>query len=464
MDEIASAAEYGNGHPRGVNNHGLGNGLASMKTSERLNQIDRVRALGVGNHIASPQLVREFDDFAELPGIIQEASRMMKLRSTEFLEGPAFATDVLRLEEVGNTGLHLTLVDLPGLISVGDGKDIQMVRSLVDNYLESSRTIILAVILATSDAETQPIIQRAQHFDKQGDRTIGIITKPDLINKGTEERVACLAKYQDRTQLQYGFFLLKNPSPEELKVGVTAAQRDKAESEFFSKAAWKAQGLDVSRVGIKNLRLFLPELLDKHIERELPKVREEIYRLLKRVEETIDHLGPKRSQAIQIRMFLTRVSSNFQSIIKGSLNGIYDLNEAELSSSKPGINLRLRAKVHLENERFADFMRMHSQQRKIVSDSDTDENTNASSFARYAADKLCYLAGMPDDKNDYEELTVMEEQMLDWVKEVYPQISIQEASANFHRCTISREFKIFQETIITTFCGICFTSNLSRGV
>ncbi|KAJ5629793.1 Dynamin [Penicillium herquei] len=500
MDEIASATEDGNGHPGGVNNHGLSNGLASMKTSERLNQIDRVRARGVGDHIALPQLVvcgdqssgkssvlegisgipfprqdglctrfpteivlrhdprinkktatlipsqsrtpeekelfaafwREFDDFAELPGIIQEASRMMKLRSTEFPEGPAFATDGLRLEVVGNTGLHLTLVDLPGLISVGDDKAIQMVRSLVDNYLESSRTIILAVIPAPSDAETQLIIQRAQHFDKQGDRTIGIITKPDLINKGTEERVARLAKNQDQTQLQYGFFLLKNPSPEELKVGVTAAQRDKAESEFFSKAVWKAQGLDVSRVGIKNLRPFLQELLDKHIERELPKVREEIYRLLRRVEEEIDNLGPERSQAIQIRMFLTRVSSKFQSIIRGSLNGIYDLNGAELSSSKPGINLRLRAKVHLENERFAEFMRMHSQQRKIVSDSDTVENTNASSFTRYETDQRHYLAGIPNDKNDYEELAVTEEQMLDWVKEMYHKSRGQELPGNYN--------------------------------
>ncbi|KAJ6037073.1 Dynamin family protein [Penicillium herquei] len=464
----------------GVNN-GVSDGLASIKISQRLNQIDRVRALGVGDCIALPQLVvcgdqssgkssvlegisgipfprqdglctrfpteivlrhdprinkktttlipcqsrtpeekeifaafrREFDHYEELPGIIEDASHMMRLRSHEFPKGPAFAADVLRLEVIGNTRLHLTLVDLPGLISVGDDRDVQMVRSLVDSYLESSRTIILAVITATSDAETQLIIQRAQHFDKEGSRTIGVITKPDLINKGTEERVACLAKNEDRIQLRSGFFVLKNPSPEELKVGVTPEQREAAESEFFSKAAWTAQVLDTSRVGIKNLQSFLKHLLHTHIERELPNLCEELYRLLKTVEDNIDHLGPERSQAVQIRMFLTRVSSSFQSIVKDALNGIYDLNDVEFSSNLGPERCRLRAAVHLENERFADFMRMHSQQRRVI-----PKTGRASGPARNTADHLRYLASRPGDKSDYQELLVTEEQMLGWVKKV----------------------------------------------
>ncbi|KAJ5719304.1 Dynamin family protein [Penicillium malachiteum] len=498
MGAAVFAVDDGDECPDGVNSNGVSDGFASIKTSQRLNQIDTVRALGVGDHIDLPQLVvcgdqssgkssvlegisgipfprkdglctrfsteivlrhdprtnkrtatlipcqsrtaeekelfaafrRDFDDYAELPEIIQEASDLMNLRSLEFPDGPAFATDVLRLEVVGNTGLHLTLVDLPGLISVGDDNDIHMVRSLVDNYLESSRTIILAVIPATSDAETQLIIQRAQHFDTKGDRTIGIITKPDLINKGTEERVACLAKNQDRTQLQLGFFLLKNPSPEEIKVGVTPAQRDQAESEFFSEAAWKAQGLDISRVGIKNLRPFLQELLDRHIERELPKVRGDISRLLKKVEAEIDHLGPERSQAIQIRMFLTRVSSNFQSIIKGALNGMYDLDEVEFSSLKLDTECHLRAAVHLENQRFADFMRMHSRQRRLISD--TGENSDDDDSARNTVHYLRYLGSRPGDTDDYEELVVTEKQMLGWVKEMYHKSRGRELPGNYN--------------------------------
>jgi GTP-binding protein EngB required for normal cell division len=121
----------------------------------------------------------------------------------------AFAADVLCLEVVGDTGLHLTVVDLPGLISVSENPDdMEIVDNLVDGYLKSSRTIILTVVPASNDIDTQSIIQRARKFDREGVRTVGIITKPDLINTGTESRVATLAKNLDRVKLKLGFFLL----------------------------------------------------------------------------------------------------------------------------------------------------------------------------------------------------------------------------------------------------------------
>jgi GTP-binding protein EngB required for normal cell division len=472
----------------------IGGGLASGKTSQRLNQIDDVRALGVGDHIALPHLVvcgdqsagkssilegisgcpfprqdglctrfpteiilrhntstsrkavslipspsrtpqereqfaafsREFEIFDELPDIIQEASRLMGVRSSELPDAPAFATDVLELEVTGDTGLHLTLVDLPGLISVSENpQDIDMVRSLVDSYLESSRTIILAFIPATSDAETQTIIQRARHFDKEGIRTIGIITKPDLINKGTEERVARLAKNLDRTRLHHGFFLMKNPSPTELEGGLTFRQRVQAELDFFSSAPWKAQALDKSRVGIENLRLFLQELLDTHIERELPKVREEMYRLLEEVCREIALLGPERSRPTQIRMFLTRVSTEFQSVVKNGLEGNYDVRDGTHSPKRDvNTHVRLRAAVHIENEKFTDFMRLHGQKRKVVNKTDEGDspsgstNDPANDSTGDAAGDAGDSAGKLAEATEGEELLVTEAEMLAWVKQV----------------------------------------------
>ncbi|KAB8240001.1 P-loop containing nucleoside triphosphate hydrolase protein, partial [Aspergillus flavus] len=131
---------------------------------------------------------REVTDIAQLLGIIDKAARLMGVQgANELADAPTFAADVLRLEVVGDTGLHLTLVDLPGLISVSENEDdLQLVNDLVNSYLENSRTIILAVVPASSDVDTQSIIQRARRYDKDGLRTVGIITKPDLINDGTE--------------------------------------------------------------------------------------------------------------------------------------------------------------------------------------------------------------------------------------------------------------------------------------
>jgi GTPase SAR1 family protein len=414
-------------------------GLQSSRTSERLNIIDRVRANGVGDHVALPQLVvcgdqsagkssvlegisgipfprqdglctrfateiilrhepgvqratatiiphisrtddektrlsafhRQLRNFTELPNIIGEAARLMGIRGhgTE-PDAPAFSADVLRLELVGNTGLHLTIVDLPGLISVSENEqDVRLVRDLVDSYLENSRTIILAVVPASSDVDTQGIIQRARHYDKAGLRTVGIITKPDLINAGTESRVARLARNLDSTRLNLGFFVVKNPSPAELGSGITLSERRKSELEFFSTGAWKEQSIDPSRIGIDNLRTFLQELLDTHIERELPKVQEDVRRLLKKTNAELVELGIERSTPDQIRVYLTRISSDFHNLVKAGVEGDYaGSGAAFFREKKKDTYVRLRAAVHVENEKFATYMRQHGEKIKVVAE------------------------------------------------------------------------------------------------
>ncbi|KAL1845372.1 hypothetical protein Plec18170_009811 [Paecilomyces lecythidis] len=467
---------------------GDGLGLRSSRMSERLNQIDRVRANGVGDHIALPQLVvcgdqsagkssvlegitgipfprqdglctrfateiilrhnphehrttatiiphasrpeeeksrltgfrHELRDFAELPGIIEEAATLMGIRdSGAFADAPTFSADVLRLELVGDTGVHLTIVDLPGLISVSENKeDVELVDNLVCSYLENSRTIILAVVPASSDIDTQGIIQRARSYDKDGLRTVGIITKPDLINTGTESRVARLAKNLDRTKLNLGFFLLKNPTPAQLEEGISHSERRKIEQDFFLSGPWREQGLDPSRIGIENLRSFLQDLLDRHIERELPKVRRDVRRLLNQVNEELVDLGPERSTAGQIRLYLTRISTEFHNLVKAGVEGLYGGRDGVFfQRNDDKSSIRLRATIHRENEKFAEYMRRHGEKRKILSDSELDE------------------AEAEDDQ-----VLVTGEEMTSWVRQIYEQTRGQELPGNYNHALLSELF------------------------
>jgi hypothetical protein len=215
---------------------------------------------------------------SELPDIIQDVSRLMNIRGySDNGDGYAFAPDALRIEVVGPIGLHLSVIDLPGLISVANEEqteeDVEAVHGMVTSYLQNPRTIILAVLQAGNDMANQPIIKLARNHDPLGQRTVGIITKPDLINQGTEAKLALMAKNQDNIKLKLGFFLLKNPSPSELKTGLTMSGRSNLELRFFSSPAWVSQNLDMNRVGAEKLRKFLQELLDTHIERTTQSAR-----------------------------------------------------------------------------------------------------------------------------------------------------------------------------------------------
>jgi hypothetical protein len=89
-------------------------------------------------------------DFLELLEVIIDAGAMIQLRGQGVEDGPAFAEDVLRIKVVGRTGLYLTVADLAGLIAVANEEqteeDVQLVSRLVNTYLESSWTIILAIV------------------------------------------------------------------------------------------------------------------------------------------------------------------------------------------------------------------------------------------------------------------------------------------------------------------------------
>lgn len=324
---------------------------------------------------------RTIADFSELPTVITEAGRRMGVRGFGDSElGTTFAQDVLPIKVMRPPGLHLTVVDLPGLIAVVNEQqtedDVQAVHSLVDSYVENSRTIILAVVQANNDIANQGIIQKSKRHDRRGERTIGIITKPDLLNTGTEGRIAALARNQETTRLKLGFFLLKNPSPSDLAAGYSYSDREKYEQDYFAASPWREENLDVSRTGVTPLREFLQRLLDQHIERELPKVRDEISLLISKTAEDLAALGEARPTPGHMRIFLSRVAMQFHRLVTAALHGDYHGVDAVFfeTTDEAADHIRLRALVHNLNTDFAHEMREHGQTMIVVSDADSESD------------------------------------------------------------------------------------------
>nr|CAG8521343.1 12637_t:CDS:10 [Entrophospora candida] len=86
--------------------------------------------------------------------------------------------------------LTLTLVDLPGLtkVPVGDQPvDIEkQIRDMILKYITKPNSIILAVTAANTDLANSDGLKMAREVDPEGSRTIGVLTKIDLMDKGTD--------------------------------------------------------------------------------------------------------------------------------------------------------------------------------------------------------------------------------------------------------------------------------------
>ena len=110
-----------------------------------------------------------------------------------------FSDDVLKIEIRGPKQQHLSVIDVPGIFrntmeGMTTDSDIDKVRNIVNRYMQNPRSVILAVVPANVDIATQEILKMAGKCDIQGERTLGVLTKPDLVDKGAENRVIDLVE------------------------------------------------------------------------------------------------------------------------------------------------------------------------------------------------------------------------------------------------------------------------------
>ena len=86
--------------------------------------------------------------------------------------------------------VDLTLVDLPGMTKVpikGQPMDIEkQIRRLTLKFIEPQNALILALTAANTDLANSDALQLAREVDPEGDRTIGVVTKIDLMDEGTD--------------------------------------------------------------------------------------------------------------------------------------------------------------------------------------------------------------------------------------------------------------------------------------
>ncbi|EXL64858.1 hypothetical protein FOPG_18896 [Fusarium oxysporum f. sp. conglutinans race 2 54008] len=107
---------------------------------------------------------KDVKDLSELSSIINDISKLMGLRGfTDGHDDNYFPSDALRIEISGPIGLHLIVVDLPGLISVSN----------------EEQTHVLYVLQTSNDIANQGVIKVSRQFDPDEGRTVGVITKRD---------------------------------------------------------------------------------------------------------------------------------------------------------------------------------------------------------------------------------------------------------------------------------------------
>ncbi|EKM56235.1 uncharacterized protein PHACADRAFT_207519 [Phanerochaete carnosa HHB-10118-sp] len=234
-----------------------------------------------------------------------------------------FSSNVVCLDLQGPDLPDLSFIDLPGIISmVGEDEDesnIEAIKNMVEEHIKGN-TLILLTINMRDDMSNQGAARLAKLSDEKGDRTIGVLTKADLIQDGEEDGWLTILEGSSHS-LRHGYFITKHPSPKELEGEISHAEARRREARFFETTyPWNKRSDLQSRMGTPNLTKELSNLLGTLINQELPKLRREAKESLDTVRERLSALPPPPSDnpASELLRMITSFCDKVQSLIRGA--------------------------------------------------------------------------------------------------------------------------------------------------
>lgn len=220
--------------------------------------------------------------------------------------------------------LNLTLVDLPGLtkVAIGDQpKDIEtQIRTMVKLFISNPNSIILAVSPANVDLANSDALNLARELDPDGVRTVGVLTKLDLMDKGTN----AMDVLQGRVYpLRLGFIGVVNRSQHDINTNKPIDDALKQERQFFE--THPLYSSIKSRCGYPFLAQTLNRILLTTIRDTLPDLKANLTMRLRSAQDALGELGDSQmnqSKSALMLNILTRYASTFSATIDGQLTDL----------------------------------------------------------------------------------------------------------------------------------------------
>lgn len=226
--------------------------------------------------------------------------------------------------------LTLTLVDLPGLtkVPVGDQpRDIErQIKDMLMKYISKPNAIILAVTAANTDLANSDGLKLAREVDPEGTRTIGVLTKVDLMDPGTDVVDVLAGRI---IPLRLGYVPVVNRGQRDIEQNKAISGALENERQFFENhQSYKGKS---QYCGTPFLARKLNMILMHHIRATLPDIKARIQQQLQKYNAELQTLGgamgDSNSSGVVLNV-ITEFTSEFRTMIDGNTN---DLSLNELS-------------------------------------------------------------------------------------------------------------------------------------
>ena len=224
----------------------------------------------------------------------------------------------------------LTLVDLPGLtkIAIGDQpKDIDSkIEKMVLSYISRPNSIILAVSPGNVDIANSDSLKLAREVDKSGSRTLAVVTKCDLMERGKEAHEVLEGS---KVGMKLGLIGVVNKNNEMLERNVPVEDVMEMEEQYFQEIFPDL----ADRMGTRYLSNQLCDILISHLKKVLPEVSDKITEQRAKHRSILEDVG---EESVDPRQALVSLISQFTEAITQSMDGKFSFSEDDASETAKG--------------------------------------------------------------------------------------------------------------------------------
>jgi GTP-binding protein EngB required for normal cell division len=199
------------------------------------------------------------------------------------LGGKKVDGEAIRVYARGEGLNDLVLVDLPGIIHSGEGKE--EVNAMIRKYIEPEETLIVVVTEAKQDEEGALALALAAEYDPTGERTLRVLTKCDTWDTDA-------SKHRATDLINQGEGVLAPHA-------VVCRPRGNAYNAESESTELAELGIVTAKAGVKALGLRMPPLLCNRIEVNLPGLLKQVEDALEGYRERLKRVGDHAPDATE---------------------------------------------------------------------------------------------------------------------------------------------------------------------
>ncbi|CAJ1943165.1 unnamed protein product [Sphenostylis stenocarpa] len=258
---------------------------------------------------------KRFTDFSMVRKEIEDETDRLTEKSKRISPVP------IHLSIYSPNVVNLTLIDLPGLTKVAvEGQPetiVQDIESMIRSYVDKPNCLILAITPANQDIATSDAIKVSRQVDPAGERTFGVLTKLDLMDKGTN----ALEVLEGRSyRLQNPWVGIVNRSQADINRNVDMIAARRREREFFTTSP------DYSHLANQMGSEYLARILSKHLESviraRIPRIASVINKNIDELEAELARLGRPVAVDAGAQLYtILELCRDFERVFKEHLDG-----------------------------------------------------------------------------------------------------------------------------------------------